>query len=89
MKIGSYILDDPYFSACDHNNYIISVCLYLQQMNNLDHKSPQVYQDLMEGYHVAHQTEGHTWGGASSDHIIEDSQEQNTFLVISINGLIT
>ena len=43
----------------------------------------------MEGYHVAHQTEGHTWGGASSDHIIEDSQEQNTFLVISINGLVT
>ena len=63
--------------------------LYLQQMNNLEHKSPQVYQDLMEGYHVAHQTEGHTWGGVSSDHIIEDSQEQNTFLVISINGLIT
>ena len=43
----------------------------------------------MEGYHVAHQTEGHTWGGVSSDDIIEDSQEQNTFRVISINRLVT
>ena len=89
MKIRSCILDDAYFSACGHDNYIISVWLYLQQMNNLEHKSPQVYQDLMEGYHVADQTEGHTWGGASSDHIIEDSQEKNTFLVISINGRVT
>ena len=33
-------------------NYAKFLWLYLQQMNNLEHNSSQVYQDFMAGYHV-------------------------------------
>ena len=42
-------------------------------MSNLDHKSPKVYQDFMAGYHVLRQTEGHTLGDVSPDHVIEQT----------------
>ena len=57
----------PYFAACGHNNYTKSAWLYLQQMNNLEHNSPHVYQGFMAGYHVVRRTEGDTWVGVSPD----------------------
>ena len=42
-------------------------------MNNLEHNSQQLYQYFMADYHVVRRTEGHTWGGVSPDHIIEQT----------------
>ena len=49
----------PYFAACGRNSYTKSVLLYLQQMNNLERNSPQLYQDFMASYHVLRRTEQH------------------------------
>ena len=46
----------PYFAECGDSKYIKSVVLDLQQMNNLEHNSPQVYQDFMAGFHVVCRT---------------------------------
>ena len=61
----------PYFAECGHNKYIKSVVLDLQQMNNLEHNSPQVYQDFMAGFHVVCRTYVHSWRDVPPDHIIE------------------
>lgn len=40
------------FEATGHGNYAKSARLYLQEMNQLEHKYPWVFKNFMKGYHT-------------------------------------
>ena len=41
----------PVFAAAGQFNYLTSAYYYLQQMNNLEGKHPDVYQKFLDGFH--------------------------------------
>ena len=60
----------PFLAAAGHNHYTKSLYLYLQEMDELEIKHPEVYQHFMEGFHVARRSDRY-WGGLSPDLISE------------------
>lgn len=62
----------PYFAAAGHNNYAKSVHIYLQQMKQLEHNHPDVYNNFMKGHHVVRRSD-RFWAGLSCDLTIEQS----------------
>ena len=60
----------PYLAASGHNHYTKSVVVYLQRMNDLEDKHPEVYQQFKAGLNVVRRSDRH-WDGLSSDLVIE------------------
>ena len=62
----------PYFAASGHNLYTKCAHLYLQSMESLKEKRPEVYRQLASGYHVVRRSE-RFWAGLSTDLAIEQA----------------
>ena len=60
----------PYLAAAGHNHYTKSLHLYLQTMDQLQIRHPNVYQYFQNGYHVIRRSDRY-WAGLSSDLVIE------------------
>lgn len=60
----------PYFAACGHNLYPKSAYIYLQLMNDLQKKHPEVYNSFQDGLHVVRRSDRY-WAGLSTDLVIE------------------
>ena len=60
----------PFFAAAGHHHYAKSGYLYLQQMEELHDKHPEIYSKFKEGYHVIRRTD-RFWAGLSTDLVIE------------------
>lgn len=60
----------PIFAAAGHYNYLKSAYLYVQEMNELENKHPEVYEKFQNGFHVIRRT-NQFWAGLSCDLVIE------------------
>jgi len=60
----------PYLAAAGHNNCVKSARVYLQQMNDIEVKHPDVSALCKSGYHVIRRSD-RFWAGISSDTMIE------------------
>ena len=60
----------PYLAAAGHNNYVKSLVLYLQKLDELVETHPAVYNQFMEGRFVLYRSNNH-WAGIFSDLFIE------------------
>ena len=60
----------PYFAAAGHNLYAKSAYIYLQIMENLKEKHPDIYRSFQDGLHVVRRSDRH-WAGLSTDLVIE------------------
>lgn len=60
----------PYLAAAGHNNYVKSIHIYLQQMQQLEETHNNVYRLFMEGHHVLRRSD-RFWAGLSTDLCIE------------------
>lgn len=60
----------PYFAAAGHNMYAKSAYIYLQLMEDLKDKHPDVYQQFQDGLHVVRRSDRY-WAGLSTDLVIE------------------
>lgn len=59
----------PFFAAAGHHHYAKSGYLYLQQMEELYDKHPEIYSKFKERYHVIRRTD-RFWAGLSTDLVI-------------------
>jgi hypothetical protein len=62
----------PIYAAAGHFNYVKSAYLYLQGMNELDQKHPDIVAKFESGLHVIRRTD-HFWAGLGSDLTIEQT----------------
>lgn len=60
----------PHLATAGHNNYVKSARVYLQQMNDIEVKHPDVSALFKSGYHVIRRSD-RFWAGLSSDLVIE------------------
>lgn len=60
----------PYFAAAGHNLYTKSAYIYLQLMEDLQEKHPEVYNSFQGGLHVVRWSDRY-WAGLSTDLAIE------------------
>ena len=60
----------PYFAAAGHNLYTKSAYIYLQLMEDLQEKHPEVYNSFQDGLHVVRRSDRY-WAGLSTDLAIE------------------
>ena len=60
----------PFYAAAGHNLYTKSVHLYLQQMQKLQEKHPNVYDAFQNEFRVIRRIERY-WAGLSADLVIE------------------
>ena len=60
------------FAATGHNNYAKCTRLYIETMSDLPHSHPQLYEQFMNGSHVAHRS-SKSWSGISTDLTIEQA----------------
>lgn len=60
----------PFFAAAGRHHYAKSGYLYLQQMEELYDKHPEIYSTFKKGYHVIRRTD-RFWAGLSTDLVIE------------------
>ena len=58
------------FAASRHYLYAKSAYLYLQQMQELPHKNPEIYQSFIDGYKVVRRYEKF-WAGIGTGLMIE------------------
>ncbi len=59
----------PVFAAAGHFNYLRSAHYYLQEMNDLEVKHPDVFRKFLEGFHVVWRS-NQSWAGLSSDLVV-------------------
>ena len=52
----------PFLVATGHNNYTKSLQLYLQCMDRLPDRNPEVYQHFLDGFHVVRRSDRY-WAG--------------------------
>ncbi len=62
----------PIFAAAGHYNYLKSAYFYVQEMNQLHIKHPDVFRKFQNGYHVIRRS-NQFWAGLSSDLVIEQT----------------
>ena len=62
----------PIFAAAGHFNYLKSAHYYIQEMNQLSNRHPELSQRFQQGYHVIRRS-NQFWAGLSSDLVIEQS----------------
>jgi hypothetical protein len=62
----------PYLLSAGHNLYAKSLTLYIDEMEKLPFKKPDLYQCFLQGLHVVRRNERY-WGGSSTDLIIEST----------------
>jgi hypothetical protein len=60
----------PLFASQHHVNYAKSGFVYLQNMHDLEQKSPWLYQQFMNGLHSVRKSDRY-WAGLSTDLVIE------------------
>ena len=60
----------PYVAASGHNLYTKSAQLHLQSVVLLQSEHPDVYQELIDGFHVVRRSD-RKWAGLSTDLGIE------------------
>ena len=60
------------FAATGHNNYAKSARLYVQQMSNLSHTHPQLYEQFMNDHHTIRRSD-RLWSRLSPDMVIEQT----------------
>ena len=60
----------PYLASTGHNNYVKSIYVYVQQMQELSVTHPDVYSMFISGHHSIWRSNRY-WGGLSTDLIIE------------------
>ena len=60
----------PYFAAAGHNLYAKSAYVYLQIMEDLKEKHPDIHQKFQDGLHVVRRSDRY-WAGLSTDLVIE------------------
>lgn len=60
----------PYMAAARHNQNTKSIHIYLQHMQDLEERHPDVFQLFMRGHHVLRRTD-RFWVGLSPDLVIE------------------
>ncbi len=62
----------PIFGAAGHYNYLKSAYFYVQEMNELETKHPDVFRKFNNGFHVIRRSKKF-WAGLSSDLVIEQT----------------
>jgi len=60
----------PFLAAPGHHNYVKSLVLYLDKMEQLEHTHPSVYSRFLEGLFVLRRSDSY-WSGIYSDLYIE------------------
>ena len=60
----------PFLASSGHFNFVKSIILYLQKMNELETTHSLIHQRFLNGYHVIRRTD-RDWVGLSSDLVIE------------------
>ena len=66
----------PYLAASGHNLYTKSVVVFINDMQDLPLKHPEVYQQFLDGMHVARRS-NRQWAGISPDLAIEQGLMRN------------
>ena len=72
MHLGAVADCLPIFAAAGHYNYLKSAYLYVQEMNELDTRHPDVFRKFSDGFHVVRRS-NQFWAGLSSDLVIEQT----------------
>jgi hypothetical protein len=62
----------PFLAAAGHNHYTKSATIYLQMMDELQERHPDVYTMFIRGYHVIRRSDRY-WAGLSTDLVIEQA----------------
>ena len=76
LHLTSCVCMLPFLAAAGHFNYVKSVMLYLQKMEDLKTTNSNLYQRFNEGYHVIRRTD-RDWAGLSVDLVIEQELMKN------------
>ena len=66
----------PYLAASGHNLYTKSIYVYLQTLDLLPVKHPEVLQHFRQGFHVVRRSDRY-WAGLSTDLVIEQALMRN------------